>query len=122
MQQKSKGRQPRVERRTWRLSAYIEPTIGERVYALARDRGGSVTGIIEAALTEYLAARPLGTMLPLAARLPNQPGRPSKLAMAADAAREERVRKRTGRPWTHAPRDTDTSTANSKGGEQADGT
>jgi hypothetical protein len=87
-----------VGRRTWRISAYIEAALGERVYALARDRGGSVTGILEAALLEYLAARPNGATFPLAARLPNPPGRPSELARAAGAAREERVRKRTGRP------------------------
>ena len=87
-----------MPRRTWRISAFIEKTIGEQVYELAQARGGSVTGILEAALSEYLAARPKGTLLPLAASLPNPPGRPSQITLAAGAAREERVRKRTGRP------------------------
>lgn len=97
-------------RRTWRISAYIEAGLGERVYAIACDRGGSVTGIIEAALLEYLAARPNGTTFPLAARLPNPPGRPSELARVAGAAREERVRKRTGRPLSRVAQPTAPST------------
>lgn len=85
-------------RRTFRISAFIDPALGARVYALAAGRGCSVTGLLEAALLEYLAARPDGTRLPLGPRLPRPPGRPSRHQEHADAAREERVRKRTGRP------------------------
>lgn len=84
--------------RTWRLSAFIDEALGRRVYALAQDRGCSITGIVEAALAEYLAARPEGTTLPLAARLPKAPGRPSHMTLAVSAQREERMRKKTGRP------------------------
>lgn len=84
--------------RSWRVSAFIEGGIGERVYALAIEPGCSITGILEEALREYLAARPAGTSLPLAARLPRPPGRPSVVAERASAAREARMQKRTGRP------------------------
>jgi DNA-binding XRE family transcriptional regulator len=83
--------------RTWRLSAFVAADLGERIYALARERGCSVTGIVEEALLEYLTARPAGTRLPLVARLPRSPGRPSKFDHLESAAREERMRKRTGR-------------------------
>jgi hypothetical protein len=87
-----------VAQRSWRVSAFVEGAIGERVYALATERGCSITGILEEALREYLAARPVGTSLPLAARLPRPPGRPSTLVEKAAKAREARMRKRTGRP------------------------
>lgn len=84
--------------RTWRVSALIEGALGGRVYALARERGSSVTAILEAALVEYLAARPAGTAMPLAPRQPQGPGRPSHIALSAAVDRERRMRKRTGRP------------------------
>ena len=84
--------------RSWRLSAFLDDGLGQRMYALAQERGCSITGIVEAALAEYLAARPEGTTLPLAPRLAKAPGRPSQIALAAGAQREERMRKKTGRP------------------------
>lgn len=85
-------------RRSCRISAFIDREVGERLYALATDRGCSITGIIEAALTEYLAARPEGTTLSLAPRIARAPGRPSQLQIDAQVVREERLRKHTGRP------------------------
>ena len=84
--------------RTFRISTVIEDALGASLYSLATSRGGSISGIIEAALIEYMAARPDGTRLPLGPRLPRAPGRPSRLHERALAVREERIRKRTGRP------------------------
>lgn len=88
-------------RRTWRISAFVAPDLGEHAYALARARGCSITGLVEEALREYLATRPVGTKLPLAARLPRPPGRPSKLESVTVHEREDRMCKRTGRPVKH---------------------
>lgn len=89
--------------RTWRVSAYVEQSIGAQVYELSAARGCSITGLLEEALREYLAARPPGTTLPLAARLPRSAGRPSLVAEKAAAARETRMKKRTGRPLKARP-------------------
>lgn len=90
-----------VSSRTWRISAFVAPELGEHAYALASERGCSITGLVEEALREYLAARPVGTRLPLAARLPRPPGRPSKIEHVTVREREDRMRKRTGRPVKH---------------------
>lgn len=88
-------------RRTSRISAFVAADLGEHAYALARERGCSITGVVEEALREYLSARPVGTKLPLAARLPRPPGRPSRLESVTVNEREDRMRKRTGRPAKH---------------------
>lgn len=88
-------------RRTWRISAFVASDLGEHAYALAQERGCSITGLVEEALREYLSTRPVGTGLPLAARVPRPPGRPSRLESVTVHAREERMRKRTGRPVKH---------------------
>lgn len=90
-----------MKRRTWRVSAFVAPELGSHAYGLARERGCSITALVEEALREYLATRPVGTQMPLAARLPRPPGRPSKLESVTVHAREERMRKRTGRPLKH---------------------
>jgi len=95
-----------VARRTWRMSAFVEESLGARVYALARTSGCSVTAIVEAALAEYLGARPVGTALPLTPRLPRTAGRPSRLEELASTQREQRMRKRTGRPLRASSRTT----------------
>lgn len=87
-----------MSKRTWRVSAFVEEELGTRVYALATERGCSITGLVEEALREYLAARPAGTTLPLAARLPRPPGRPSLIAEKVMEDREARMKKKTGRP------------------------
>lgn len=87
--------------RTWRISAFVARELGAHAYALAQERGCSITGLVEEALREYLSTRPVGTKLLLAARLPRPPGRPSKLESVTVNEREERMRKRTGRPLKH---------------------
>ena len=87
--------------RTWRISAFLARELGAHAYALARERGCSITGVVEEALREYLSTRPVGTQMPLAARLPRPPGRPSKLESVTVQEREARMRKRTGRPLKH---------------------
>lgn len=90
-----------MSRRSWRISAFVAPELGAHAYALAQERGCSITGLLEEALREYLSTRPVGTQLPLAARLPRSPGRPSRLENVTVHEREERMRKRTGRPVKH---------------------
>ena len=90
--------------RTWRISAFVERDLGAHAYALAQEGGCSITSLVEEALREYLSARPVGTKMPLAARLPRPPGRPSKLEAVTVGAREARMRKRTGRPVKHGAR------------------
>jgi hypothetical protein len=81
----------------------IDNEVGDRVRALAIERSAALSRIIEEALVEYLAARPPGTQFSLRARLPREPGRPSKLDSVAETQREQQLRKRTGRPMTRRP-------------------
>jgi hypothetical protein len=62
---------------------------GERVYVLTDD------GVIH-------VCNP-GMLTSLRARLPREPGRPSKLDSVAEAQREQQLRKKTGRPMTYRP-------------------
>jgi hypothetical protein len=92
-----------VKRRGARVTTVIDNEVGDRVRALAIERSAALSRIIEEALVEYLAARPPGTQFSLRARLPREPGRPSKLDSVAETQREQQLRKRTGRPMTRRP-------------------
>jgi hypothetical protein len=81
-----------------RVTTVISNEVARRLRALALERGAALSRIIEEALIEYLAARPPGTQLPLRARLPREPGRPSRIDAVVDERREQTLLKRTGRP------------------------
>lgn len=99
------GGTPHVSRPTGRISAFIDLELHQRVYALAAASSCAVGRIVEESLLEYVTARPPGSDVSLAARLPRRSVRPSRIDDLAQLERERAMRKRCGRPMKRRPAD-----------------
>jgi hypothetical protein len=81
-----------------RVTTVLEREVAEAVRALAIERGAALACLVEEALREYLAARPVGSGADLLAQMPRRTGRPSRLDRVREARRRAALRKRGGRP------------------------